>query len=126
MRKPVLAIIGQPNVGKSTLFNRIIQRREAIVDDQPGVTRDRNYVEAEWSGVDFTLIDTGGYLPDKQNMIHKAVLNQVMEAIRESDVIIYLVDAKSGLTNLDHEISAILRRSNRKIFGKREKDKYRT
>lgn len=116
MRKPILAIIGRPNVGKSTLFNRIIRRREAIVDDQPGVTRDRNYADAEWSGVHFTLMDTGGYLPDKENLIHKAVLNQVLEAINEADVIIYLLDVKNGLTNLDQEISQLLRKSHRKTF----------
>ena len=97
MKKPIVAIIVRPNVGKSTLFNRMIRRREAIVDDQPGVTRDRRYMDAEWSGTEFTVVDTGGYLPDNENLIHKAVLNQVVEAIREADAIIFLVDAKNPL-----------------------------
>ena len=116
MRKPIVAIIGRPNVGKSTLFNRIIRKKEAIVDDQPGVTRDRIYSDADWAGYDFTLMDTGGYLPDKENMINRAVLNHVLEAIREADVILFTVDGKSGITNLDEEISSILRKSNRTVF----------
>ena len=116
MRKPIMAIIGRPNVGKSTLFNRIIRRREAIVDDLPGVTRDRLYSDAEWSGINFTLIDTGGYLPDSNNLIHKAVLHQVVEAINEADVIVFLVDAKTGITNLEEDITRLLQKSNRKVL----------
>ncbi|MBN2011009.1 ribosome biogenesis GTPase Der [candidate division KSB1 bacterium] len=116
MSHPTVAIIGRPNVGKSTLFNRIVRRREAIVDDQPGVTRDRLYHEAEWAGRYFNLIDTGGYLPDKENMIHMAVLNQVMEAISEADVIIFLVDARAGLTSIDEEIARILQKTEKPIL----------
>ncbi|MBN1154095.1 ribosome biogenesis GTPase Der [candidate division KSB1 bacterium] len=116
MRKPIVAIIGRPNVGKSTLFNRIIRKREAIVDDQPGVTRDRIYAEAEWAGVNFSVIDTGGYLPDKTNTIHRAVLEQVLEAIHEADIILFVVDGRVGITNLDEEIGSILRKSNRTVF----------
>jgi GTP-binding protein len=110
MSKPVVAIIGRPNVGKSTLFNRIIRRREAIVDNMPGVTRDRIYSVAEWNGVSFTLMDTGGYLPDTEDMIHKAVLEQVKQAINEADAVIFLVDAKTGITSLDDEISRLLKK----------------
>ncbi|MBD3287836.1 ribosome biogenesis GTPase Der [candidate division KSB1 bacterium] len=116
MQKPSLAIIGRPNVGKSTLFNRIIRKREAIVNNVAGVTRDRIYVDAEWSGIHFTLIDTGGYLPDTGNLIHEAVLNQVMEAIREADVILFLADVKTGVTNLDVEISRLLRKQNTSVL----------
>lgn len=116
MKKPVLAIIGRPNVGKSTLFNRIIRRREAIVDDQPGVTRDRNYADTDWNGVGFTLVDTGGYLPHSENLIHRAVLQQVLEAINEADLILFLVDAKTGLTTLDEEIAQMLRENSRQVL----------
>lgn len=116
MRRPIVAIIGRPNVGKSTLFNRIIRKREAIVDDRPGVTRDRIYAEAEWAGTNFTIVDTGGYLPDKTDMIHRAVLDQVLEAIREADLILFIVDGRTGITNLDEEIGSRLRKSNRKIL----------
>ncbi|MDZ7330478.1 MAG: ribosome biogenesis GTPase Der [candidate division KSB1 bacterium] len=116
MSKPILAIIGRPNVGKSTLFNRIIRKRDAIVDDQPGVTRDRKYADAEWSGVNFTIVDTGGYLPDSENLIHQAVLNQVHQAIDEADVIAFLVDVTTGITVIDQEITRILKRCNKPII----------
>lgn len=116
MRKPSLAIIGRPNVGKSTLFNRIVRKREAIVDDVAGVTRDRIHTDTEWSGVHFTLIDTGGYLPDTGNLIHEAVLKQVMEAIREADVVLYLGDVKVGVTNLDIEISRFLKKQGNTVL----------
>jgi len=108
MNKPILAIIGRPNVGKSTLFNRIIRKRDAIVDNQPGVTRDRKYSESDWNGVPFTIIDTGGYLPDKENLIHQAVLTQVHQAINEADVIVLLTDVTAGITALDQEAARIL------------------
>ncbi len=116
MRKPVVAIIGRPNVGKSTLFNRIIQSREAIVDDQPGVTRDRKYAQAEWSGRSFILIDTGGYVPGSKDTIEKAIYRQVQDAIEEADLVVFLVDAVSGLTSLDEEIAQILIKSGRKVL----------
>jgi len=116
MKKPILAIIGRPNVGKSTLFNRIIRKRDAIVDDQPGVTRDRKYSDAEWCGVEFTLIDTGGYLPDSENLIHQSVLNQAHEAIAEADVIVLIADVTAGITALDYEISRILKRVEKPIL----------
>jgi GTP-binding protein len=111
MSKPILAIIGRPNVGKSTLFNRILRKREAIVDDQPGVTRDRKYADVDWNGIAFTIIDTGGYLPDTENLIHQAVLRQVQLAIREADAIVLLTDVTTGITALDEEIARLLQRT---------------
>jgi len=116
MSKPILAIIGRPNVGKSTLYNRIIRKRDAIVDGQPGVTRDRKYTDADWNGVNFTLIDTGGYLPDTENLIHQAVLNQVHQAIAEADVIAFLVEVTTGITSIDEDIARILKRSTKQII----------
>lgn len=116
MSKPILAIIGRPNVGKSTLYNRIVRKRDAIVDDQPGVTRDRKYADADWNGVDFTLIDTGGYLPDSENLIHKAVLNQVHQVIAEADVIAFMVDVTTGVTSIDQEIAKVLKKSNKQVL----------
>lgn len=110
MRKAVVTIVGRPNVGKSTLFNRIIQRREAIVDDLAGVTRDRKFAEADWSGVRFTLIDTGGYFPGIDDRIGQEVLKQVETSIGEADVVVFVTDARAGLTALDHEIAQILKR----------------
>jgi len=116
MKKQVVAIIGRPNVGKSTLFNRIIRKREAIIDDVSGVTRDLNYAEAEWTGSNFTLIDTGGYLPETEDAIQQAVLNQVYAAIQETDVIIFLGDAVAGITSIDLEIANILKRSEKPVL----------
>lgn len=115
-RKPLVAIIGRPNVGKSTLFNRIIRKREAIVHETPGVTRDRNYAEADWIGYEFTLMDTGGYFSDSQNIIDQAVLRQVYDAIEEADCLILVVDAQTGVTATDAEIARILRRSEKKLL----------
>ncbi len=111
MKKPIVAILGRPNVGKSTLFNRIIRRREAIVDDQPGVTRDRKYSPAEWAGIDFELLDTGGYVPASDDIWEKAISDQVHHAINEANLIIFLVDVTTGITPMDMEIGAILQRS---------------
>jgi len=116
MSKPTLAIIGRPNVGKSTLYNRIIRKRDAIVDDQPGVTRDRKYADADWNGVNFTLIDTGGYLPDTEDLIHQAVLKQATHAIDEADVIAFIADVTTGITSIDDEIARILNRSNKQVI----------
>lgn len=93
----VAAIVGRPNVGKSTLFNRLVGRQAAIVHPTSGVTRDRNYGEAEWTGKKFFLIDTGGYVPESQERFEKAIRQQVMLAIEEADLILFVVDAKGGI-----------------------------
>jgi len=116
MKKPVVAIVGRPNVGKSTLFNRIIQRREAIVDDQPGITRDRKYVPAEWAGVEFMLLDTGGYVPASKDVFERAIRKQIELALNEAHLIIFVVDVTTGITSIDAEIANILKRSERNII----------
>lgn len=116
MKTPLVVIVGRPNVGKSTFFNRLVGRRDAIVDDLSGVTRDRNYGEVEWNGREFRLIDTGGFVPNSPDMFEKAIREQVRLAIDESDVIIFLADARDGLTPVDREIAQMLRLSNKKYF----------
>ncbi len=116
MSLPVVTIVGRPNVGKSTLFNRIIGRRQAIVDDKPGVTRDRNFSEADWCGQGFLLVDTGGFLPKSQDIIEKAVKEQVEIAIEESDLIVFLVDSRTGITIIDEELAQILKNTNRDVI----------
>ncbi len=116
MSKPIVAIVGRPNVGKSTFFNRLIGMQTAIVHDEPGVTRDRHYAEAEWTGKPFTIIDTGGFVPDSEEIFEKAIREQTHIAIEESDKIIFLVDGKEGLTHIDKELANILRRENKKVL----------
>ncbi len=111
MKKPVVAILGRPNVGKSTLFNRIIRKREAIVDDTPGVTRDRKYALAEWAGVEFELVDTGGYVPNSDDIFEAAIRRQAKYAIQEARLVVFLVDATTSVTSLDEEIAGLLRHS---------------
>ncbi|MBI1806179.1 MAG: ribosome biogenesis GTPase Der [Ignavibacteria bacterium] len=111
----ILAIVGRPNVGKSTLFNRIIGERDAIVHDNPGVTRDRHYAIAEWAGKSFTVIDTGGYVPSSSDIFEQAIREQAEIAIDEASAVIFVVDATTGITALDEEVAAILRTSNKKI-----------
>ena len=113
MKTPLVVIIGRPNVGKSTLFNRLIGKREAIVDDTSGVTRDRNYGEVEWAGKEFTLIDTGGYVPNSIELFETAIREQVEIAISEADAILFMVDARTGVNPVDIEISDMLRTSNK-------------
>ncbi|MDX2127923.1 MAG: ribosome biogenesis GTPase Der [Chloroherpetonaceae bacterium] len=114
--KPVVAIVGRPNVGKSTLFNRIVGKRHAIVDDMPGVTRDRNALSTDWGGKEFLLLDTGGFTRegetagDEPHHISAAVREQVIRAIEEADVILFVSDLRSGITDLDHEIADMLRK----------------
>ncbi len=115
MRKPIIAIVGRPNVGKSTLFNRIIRKREAIVDGVPGVTRDRKYATAEWDGCEFILVDTGGYFPGTEDRIGQEVLKQVEAILHEADVVLFLTDARTGVTALDLEIAQILNRVDKPI-----------
>lgn len=116
MSQPVVAIIGRPNVGKSTLFNRLIGKRKAIVDDMPGVTRDRNYDIVDWAGQQFVLIDTGGYLPEAKEKMDIAIREQVEIAIDESDLIIFLVDVKTGITDVDERMAHILQRSDKYVM----------
>lgn len=116
MKIPLIAIVGRPNVGKSTLFNRLIGKREAIVDDQSGVTRDRNYGEGDWSGKRFRLIDTGGYVPESSDLFETAIREQVEVAIEEADSIIFLVDVKNGVNPIDKIIINMLRQSGKKYF----------
>jgi GTP-binding protein len=116
MAEPVVAIVGRPNVGKSTFFNRCIGDRHAIVDDRPGVTRDRIYRKADWAGRNFLLIDTGGIVPDGSETINKEVLIQAKLAIEEADVIVFLVDGKAGLNGADEDVANILRRSRKPVI----------
>ena len=116
MAKPVAAIVGRPNVGKSTLFNKIAGRRISIVEDTPGVTRDRIYIEAEWLDNKFTLIDTGGIEPFSEDIILVQMRRQAEIAIEMADVIIFLVDGQEGITPADREVAIILRKSKKKII----------
>jgi GTP-binding protein len=116
MGKPIVAIVGRPNVGKSTLFNRIIGIRQAIVMDEPGVTRDRHYAETDWSGRDFILIDTGGYVPDTDDVFERAIREQVMLSLEEATVILFVVDGRDGVHPMDEEISLLLRKSEKKVI----------
>ena len=112
----IVAIVGRPNVGKSTLFNRLIQRKEAIVDEVSGVTRDRHYGKSDWNGIEFSVIDTGGYLPISDDVFQKEIDKQVLLAIDEADVILFLVDVKDGLTGIDQTIADMLHKSSKKTF----------
>ncbi len=115
MSKPIVAIVGRPNVGKSTLFNQIGKRRVSIVDDMPGVTRDRIYMDAEWLNQPFTMIDTGGIELDESNHILKSMRDQAQIAMEEADVILFLVDGRAGLTSADEEIAKILRHAKKPV-----------
>lgn len=115
MAKPIVAIVGRPNVGKSTLFNKLAGRRISIVQDTPGVTRDRVYAEAEWLTHNFTMIDTGGIEPESENTIVKQMRRQAQIAIETADVIVFIVDGKEGLTPADSEVAQMLRKSKKPI-----------
>jgi GTP-binding protein len=112
----IVAIVGRPNVGKSTLFNRLIEDRQAIVDDMSGVTRDRNYGTAEWIGRSFTVIDTGGYVSVSDDVFEKAIREQVHIAMEEADVLIFLVDSHAGLMPLDREFAGLVRRNPKRVI----------
>lgn len=112
----IVAIIGRPNVGKSTFFNRLIEERKAIVDDLSGVTRDRHYGEAQWVGTHFSVIDTGGYVPASDNVFETAIREQVHIAMEEADVLIFMVDVMSGVLPLDREFANIVRRSKKPVL----------
>ena len=114
--KPIVAIVGRPNVGKSTLFNRIIGRRKAMVDDQPGVTRDRNYANVARFDVPFILIDTGGFEPETSDRLLQQMREQSQLAIEEADVILFVMDGRDGLTPADREVAEMLRRVDKPVF----------
>ncbi len=115
-RLPVLAIVGRPNVGKSTLFNRLTRSRAAIVHDRPGLTRDRHYGKALHDGREFIVIDTGGFEPEAKNGIEVEMARQARQAVREADVVLFLVDGRQGLTGHDREIAVELRRNARRLL----------
>ena len=112
----IVAIVGRPNVGKSTFFNRLIQRREAIVDAVSGVTRDRHYGKTDWNGREFTVIDTGGYVIGSDDVFEAEIDKQVELAIDEADAIIFMVDVESGITGMDEEVASLLRKIKKPIF----------
>ncbi len=116
MSKPIVAIVGRPNVGKSTFFNKIIGKRISIVEDTPGVTRDRIYAEAEWNSVHFALIDTGGIEPSSADVILSQMREQAQIAMDMADVILFIVDGKDGLTHADREVAAMLMRTGKKVI----------
>jgi GTP-binding protein len=113
---PVVSIVGRPNVGKSTIFNRLIGSRKAIVDDQYGVTRDRHYGESFWNGREFNVIDTGGYLPNETDVMIQGIREQVHIAIEESDVILFVVDTEAGMTSLDQAVAQMLREEEKPVL----------
>lgn len=111
-----VAIVGRPNVGKSTFFNRLLEQRKAIVDDVSGVTRDRQYGVADWAGKNFNVIDTGGFVAGSEDVFEKEIARQVLIAVDEADAIIFMVDAHTGMTNLDDAMADVLRRSTKPVF----------
>jgi GTP-binding protein len=115
MSKPVVAIVGRPNVGKSTLLNRVIGHREAIVEEKPGVTRDRKPVDAEWNGRSFTLVDTGGWL-DTEHALDRQVSDQAERAIKDADVVLFVVDVTVGVTDEDERVARLLRRTGKPVL----------
>jgi len=114
--KPIVAIVGRPNVGKSTFFNRVTGTRKALVDNFPGVTRDRHYSDAVWNGVDFTLVDTGGFSGDDEDDFAHRIRSQILQAIEDADVIILLLDGKSGISPFDEDVVRILRPLSQPVF----------
>ena len=126
----IVAIVGRPNVGKSTFFNRLIQRREAIVDAVSGVTRDRHYGKSDWNGKEFSLIDTGGYVKGSDDIFEAEIDKQVELAIEEADAIIFMVDVETGVTGMDEDVATLLRKVTKPVFlvvnkvdnGKRAED----
>ena len=116
MNIPLVLIVGRPNVGKSTLFNRLTKSTSAIVDDESGVTRDRNYGDVDWNGKYFRVIDTGGYVPDSEDLFESAIREQIGLALEECDAILFVVDGRIGLTPIDKEVTSILRKANKPCY----------
>ncbi len=114
--RPVVALVGRPNVGKSTLFNRLVGRRAAIVENLPGVTRDRNYADAEWDGRHLSVVDTGGFEPESRDQLMAQVKRQAQLAVEEAAAVVLVVDGHAGLTNLDRSVSDLLRRARKPLF----------
>jgi len=112
----IVAIVGRPNVGKSTLFNRLTKTRHAIVDEQSGVTRDRHYGKVDWNGIEFSIIDTGGYVSGSDDMYEGEIRKQARIAMEESDLILFMVDVTAGITGLDQELARILRKSKKQVY----------
>ncbi|MDR2131816.1 MAG: ribosome biogenesis GTPase Der, partial [Clostridiales Family XIII bacterium] len=115
-KKPIIAVVGRPNVGKSTFFNRIVGKRISIVEDTPGVTRDRIYAEAEWSGVSFALIDTGGIEPQSEDVIFSQMRAQAEIAMDTADAIVFMLDGKDGLTASDRDVADMLLRTRKPVI----------
>lgn len=111
-----VAVVGRPNVGKSTFFNRLLQERKAIVDDQSGVTRDRQYGVTDWNGKSFNLIDTGGFVPDTEDIFEKEIRKQVTIALEEANAVVFMCDAATGITDLDEAMADVLRRTTKPVF----------
>lgn len=107
----IVAIVGRPNVGKSTLFNRLIGQRKAIIDEISGVTRDRIYGKSDWNGIEFSVIDTGGWATTAEDIFEAEIRKQVTIAIDEADVILFMVDVATGITEMDNEVANMLRRT---------------
>lgn len=112
----IVAIVGRPNVGKSTFFNRLTESRKAIVDEQSGVTRDRHYGKVEWCGKEFTVIDTGGYVSDNEDVFNGEIRSQVLLALEECSAVLFMVDAQAGITDLDNDVANVLRRADKPVF----------
>ncbi|MBC8457532.1 MAG: ribosome biogenesis GTPase Der [Bacteroidales bacterium] len=112
----IVAIVGRPNVGKSTLFNRLVGRRDAIVDLTSGVTRDRHYGKSDWNGMEFSVIDTGGYVHHSDDVFEEEIKKQVRLAVEDADCILFMVDAREGLTGMDEDVADVLRRSKKPVF----------
>src|SRR3954465_4822744 len=111
-----VAIVGRPNVGKSTFFNRMLEQRKAIVDNESGVTRDRQYGIADWNGRSFNLIDTGGFVPQSEDIFEKEIRKQVRIAIDEADALIFMTDVAVGITDLDESMADLLRRASKPVL----------
>src|SRR5690348_2852134 len=112
----IVAIVGRPNVGKSTFFNRLVGERRAIVDDVSGVTRDRHYGVAEWTGKEFVIVDTGGYVANSSDFFETAIRAQVEIAIKEADLLLFMVDVQTGITDEDAAFANVLRRAKKPVI----------